>query len=312
MKQAARAQIDLYDMVVVEPAASRTGRPARFRGNAVPGPYGRIFGGQLLGQAVSAASATADAGGVGRIAHSLHATFLSAGDARMPIDYEVTELRDGRSFSVRSVRAHQGDRLLLAATVSFQVPADAPEHGPPPLVGYPQPDAVPVEGLDALAAMWDPPGSDRAASPSHRLAVEIRRIPTELDPRNVAVAAGEQTKRAVWLRPTSPGAPVSESASRAVLAMTSDFTLLEAAVAAQGLSFATPGLHVASLDHALWWHRTVAIDDWILYLQDSPWSGSERGLTAGRLYSAGGHLLASVAQEGLIRVPRAERTEEPG
>jgi len=283
---------DLYDMVAVERVPAIESSPDVFRGLPAAGPYGRVFGGQLVGQAVSAATEAVERVAPGRTAHSLHASFLSAGDCEAPIDYDVSVVRDGRSFSVRSVRATQGERLLMTATLSFQLPTVGLENEVALPSGYPDPDSL--TGGDGELGAPTPSGP----RPSHRTSVEIRRVPRALDPMSEKVQAGQ----AVWLRAAAPRSGVAESVGCAVLAMAADFTVLESAVKGHGLTFASDGLSVASLDHSVWWHAPAALDDWVLYVQENPWSGGERALITGRIYDRAGRLLASMAQEGLLRV----------
>jgi acyl-CoA thioesterase-2 len=293
-------RLDLYDMVTVERTGDRSPGQWAFRGRPVLGPYGRVFGGQLLGQAVAAATASVEEADPERRVHSMHASFLSIGDSTRTIDYEVAHVRDGRSFSVRSVQARQDGRLLLTATASFQSPAEGLTHETPRADGYPDPESLDGnEGAFAATVPLD-------GRPAHRTAVDIRRVPAALDPRGAARSAGQ----AVWLRAASPRGDVPESAARAVLVMATDFTVLESAVAAHGLTFTEPGLEVASLDHAMWWHASAALDEWVLYVQESPWAGGQRALITGRVYARDGRLLASMAQEGLIRL-RAAHHERP-
>lgn len=286
------ARVDLYDMVAVERVDDPVSGIETFRGHPVLGPYGGIFGGQLIGQAVAAAAATIEGTVPGRPVHSLHAYFLSVGDSGSPIDYEVSGVRDGRSFSVRSVRAQQDDRLLLTASLSFQVPQEGLAHESPWAPGYPDPESLEPGEQDLSTPV---PGGAR---PGHRSAVDIRRVPPDRDPRAPGVRAGQ----AVWLRAAAPRSDVPADVGRAVLAMATDFTVLESAVKGHGLSFATDGLTVASLDHSMWWHAPASLDEWVLYVQESPWSGGQRALITGRLHSRDGRLLASVAQEGLMRL----------
>jgi acyl-CoA thioesterase-2 len=279
---------DLYDMVAVTGVPGGRGAEALpgfdvYRGRPVVGPYGRVFGGQLVGQAVMAASATI---GESRPAHSLHASFLRMGDSGQPIDYEVSTVRDGRTISVRTVSAHQHGRELLTATLSFQAPQGGLAHEVAVAIGYPDPDSLEPGALETLA---------------HRAVVEIRRVPDRLDPKGPDNRAGQ----AVWLRAVTPRAHVSPAVGRAVLAMATDFTVLESAVKALGLTLASEGLTVASLDHSIWWHAPAALDDWVLYVQESPWSGGHRALILGRIYARDGRLLASIAQEGLLRLDSA-------
>lgn len=273
---------DLYGLVEVVPVAEDA-----FRGTPVGGPYGRVFGGQLIGQAVESATATVDAA---RPSHSVHAYFLRAGRADLPIGYDVERVRDGGSFSVRAVTGRQGDRVLVRATVSFQERLDGLAHQAERPVDYPDPDSL-AEDVGVGEALG--PGGER---PAHRSFVELRRVPRALDP------AGGPTGQAVWMRARRRGAEHPASVYRAALAMATDFTVLETVVSAHELSFDMPGVSVASLDHAVWWHADADLDDWVLYVQQSPWSGHERGLVSGRLYDRSGRLLASVAQEGLLRL----------
>ncbi|WP_233204661.1 acyl-CoA thioesterase II [Cryobacterium sp. Y62] len=279
------AVVNLYEMVRV----ARVEGGDRFVGDLVSGPFGRIFGGQLIGQAVTAATATTTLYSE-RHAHSLHAYFLRKGDASRPVTYEVDSVRDGRSFSVRSVRAFQDDRVLLTATMSFHEAHAGLTHQVD-RGGYPDPDSLPPDKR-LLDVPTDSP------HPGHRSAVEIRRIPPALYP----TAQGSPPGQAVWIRSRTQMGAHSHSLVPAVLALSTDFTVLESIVYGHGLTFATPGLSIASLDHAVWWHAHGNMEDWLLYIQSSPWAGGERGLVTGRIYDRGGKLLASVAQEGLIRL----------
>jgi acyl-CoA thioesterase-2 len=288
------ASFDLYDMVEVVPAPERSDA---FVGDPVPGPYGRIFGGQLIGQAVMAATPTIENVSE-RVAHSLHAYFVRAGDSSCPVEYDVETIRDGRSFSVRSVRAHQKGRVLLTATMSFHRADSGLEHQSGLAGRYPAPEDLPEEDHGNEAPRPDDAG------PGHRTSVELRRVPRTLDPEASAWRAGQ----ALWLR--ARGAPTESPARRAVhsaaLAMATDFTILESIIFGHGFTLSTPGLSVASLDHSIWWHAPANLDEWLLYVQESPWAGGERGLVFGRLYNRGGKLVASVTQEGMVRVPANE------
>ncbi|ARJ07518.1 acyl-CoA thioesterase II [Cnuibacter physcomitrellae] len=284
--------VALYDLVSVTRETSRESET--FSGQPVGGPYGRIFGGQLIGQATSAASGTVNHD---RVAHSLHAYFPRAGRSDLPVEYEVERVRDGGFFSVRSVTARQGDRVLLRAALSFQRPREGLEHQSEHPVGYPDPDEVAGEDVDEALA------SD-GTRPEHRRFVELRRIPRTLDP------GASTTAQAVWMRAARRGGDRSAAVGRAAMAMATDYTVLETVLKSHGLSFRTPGLSIASLDHSLWWHAEGDLDDWLLYVQESPWSGGERGLVSGRIYSRDGRLLASIMQEGLLRL--AATHEEVG
>ena len=285
------AVVNLYEMVRVD----RVEGGDRFVGDLVSGPFGRIFGGQLIGQAVSAATATTTTYSE-RHAHSLHAYFLRKGDATRPVTYEVDRVRDGRSFSVRSVRAFQDGRVLLTATMSFHDANGGLTHQVDRAGDYPDPDSLPPDNR-----FLDVPPTD-SPQPGHRSAIELRRIPTEL----YGTAQGSPPGQAVWIRSRTQMDAHSHSLYPAALALSTDFTVLESIVHGHGLTFATPGLSIASLDHAVWWHAHGNMNDWLLYIQSSPWAGGERGFVTGRIYDRGGKLLASVAQEGLIRLDRTQ------
>lgn len=287
----ASADPALYDMVRVTPA--REG-PDAFVGHPVPGAYGRIFGGQLIGQAVMAAAATLEDVSA-RAAHSLHAYFVRAGESSCPVEYVVETVRDGRSFSVRSIRAHQMGRVLLTATMSFNTANPGLEHQLELAGRYPDPEDLAEEETGHEASRLDD------GEPGHRKSVEIRRVPGELDP----AAPGRRAGQALWLRARDAltEVPARQSAVHsAALAMATDFTILESIIFGHGFTLSTPDLSVASLDHSIWWHAPANLDEWVLYVQESPWAGGQRGLAFGRFYSRRGDLLASVAQEGLVRV----------
>ncbi|MEJ5915232.1 acyl-CoA thioesterase [Pseudokineococcus sp. 1T1Z-3] len=297
----------------------------QFSGASLPQPHGRVFGGQVLAQSVVAASRTiadatalegadddALAGPESRPLHSLHGYFLRPGDSSAPITFAVERLRDGRSFSARRVHALQGGRPILSMIASFQVPADGREHqDPAPVV--PGPDDVPgteqMLGTEAAPPTWRAPDGDVAATDGGRGAdlltwartwaaqrpVEVRHVPVaDLPP-------GEE--QVVWLRARGdlPDDPVLH---RALLAFASDDSLLEPVMSRQGLTWATRGIRVASLDHAMWWHRPARADEWLLYRQRSPSGSSDRGLATGSIFRRDGALVATVAQEGMVRAPR--------
>lgn len=286
----------LYDLVTVQstPCDSDV-----FVGNVVPGRYGKIFGGQLLGQSVMAASATVDSQ---RVAHSLHANFVQSGDPADPVQYRVERIRDGRSFSVRAIRAWQGDRLLMTETLSFHEAGKGLNHSMSHDDLYPAPEDL--ETYADGAGLGDPAVDNLA----HRAYIELRPVAA-----GVPQHANGDYGQAVWLRARESGRDLSATQAavhRAVLALASDFTLLEPVIHHHDLSLSTPDVAIASLDHSLWWHTDGGLDDWILYVQESPWAGRGRGFACGRLFDRHGRLLASVAQEGLVRVPAAVASDE--
>lgn len=286
----------LYDVVTVQ---STPCDPDVFVGNVVPGRYGTIFGGQLLRQSVMAALATVDRQ---RVAHSLHATFVQADTPADPVQYRVERIHDGRSFSARAIRAGQGDRLLMTETLSFHEAGKGLDHSMSHHDLYPAPEDL--ETYADGAELADPAMENLA----HSEYIELRPV-TAGGSQHVKGDYGQ----AVWLRAREfrrDHSATQAAVHRAVLALASDFTLLEPVVHNHDLSLSTPDVAIASLDHSLWWHTDGRLDEWILYVQESPWAGRGSGFACGRLFSRGGRLLASVAQEGLVSVFAAVASDE--
>ncbi|WP_295033852.1 acyl-CoA thioesterase II [Microbacterium sp. MMO-10] len=261
-----------------------------FTGASHPMPTGRIYGGQVLGQSIIAAERTMPDG---RIPHSMHGYFLRAGDASQGLTYAVDRIHDGRSFSTRRSQAYQNGVPIFSMIASFQDENPGIEHAEPMPDGIPAPeDLRPDEEL-----------SDGIHPLSQRMLAE-----RPVDMRHVEgplfrdAGAEHIARQAVWMRLRAPF-PDDPALHRAALAYLSDMSIQESILRAHGLSWATPGLKVASLDHAMWWHRPGRVDDWLLYVQDSPNARGGRGLARGRIYTRDGDLVASVAQEITIRVP---------
>ena len=251
-----------------------------------------VFGGQVVGQALSAAQATMPEP---RPAHSLHAYFLRAGDVEHPIVYHVDRTRDGGSFSVRRVTAIQHGKVIFFCAASFQEAEDGAEHQPP-MPQVPGPDDIrPADPLapDVLAALpskvrrW----LDRAGP------FEFRHV----HPRNDLEPARQPPFNHVWFR-LSERVGDGPELHRALLAYASDFHLLGTTTFPHGISYYQPNVQMASLDHALWFHRPFRADEWLLYAIDSPSAQGSRGLARGQIFSRDGRLVASTAQEGMIRV----------
>ncbi|HWM29253.1 MAG TPA: acyl-CoA thioesterase II [Woeseiaceae bacterium] len=262
-----------------------------FRGESRDIGSAQVFGGQVLGQALSAAHHTVDA----RIAHSLHAYFLRRGDVGAPIIYEVDRARDGRSFSVRRVVAIQHGRPIFNLAASFQ----KPEHGLEHQAAMPD-----VEGPDGL-----PDATDVAPEILERLPEKMRRYlstqrPFEfrpVRPANFAKVEKLPPVKHVWIRAVDR-LPDDNSLHQNLLAYVSDYELLGTSTLPHGLSFDDSSVQMASLDHALWFHRRVRVDDWLLYSFDSPNASGARGFARGQFFTRDGTLVASAAQEGLVRV----------
>lgn len=266
-----------------------------FRGQSPQQGWQRVFGGQVIGQALQAATRTVE----DRPVHSLHAYFLLPGDPAAPIIYEVDRLRDGGSFTTRRVIAIQHGRAIFAMTASFQRIEPGLEHQVA-MPDLPQPEDLPNEQElkakfidrlpDNIRAYWS---MDR---PIEMRPVDSTRFftPVPPEPRSLPV-------QHVWMRATGR-LPDDLPLHQCVLAFASDFTLLDTALVAHGRRTFDPDLQMASLDHAVWFHRPFRADEWLLYVQDSPSTAAGRGLCRGLVYTRAGVLVASVAQEGVIRV----------
>lgn len=269
-----------------------------YRGESPQVGWQRVFGGQVIGQALVAAQRTVDEG---RLAHSLHGYFMRPGDPSVPILYTVDRIRDGRSFTTRRVVAIQHGKAIFSMSASFQVIEEGLEHFVE-MPSVPMPEDLPSERQLADEYI------DKASESIRKYWQRER--PIELRP--IAVEHYLSTKKLeprqdIWIRATGD-LPSDPEIQQAVLAYASDMTLLDTSLFAHGRAVFDPGLQVASLDHSMWFHRPVNVSDWHLYSQDSPNSSGARGLTRGSIYSRDGVLVASVAQEGLIR----ERTRDFG
>ena len=268
-----------------------TTAPDVFTGSSLPQPSGRVFGGQVLAQALLAAGATVPEG---RLPHSLHGYFLRAGDVQEPITFGVERLRDGRSFTARRTHALQGDAAILSMITSFQESQDGIDYADPMPPGIPAPEDVP-SALDVLGGIDHPV----AKFWTQEAAFDVRHVDGQIYLGPAADATGQQS---VWFRSRGP-LPDDQLLHRALLAYACDQVMLEPILRRSGKSWVTPGLSIASLDHAMWWHRDVRVDDWLLYVQSSPSAQGGRGLGAARVFTRDGTLVASVAQEGMVRFP---------
>ncbi len=255
-----------------------------------------VFGGQVLGQALSAAQQTVDPR---RVAHSLHGYFLRAGDIEAPIVYLVERLRDGHSFSARRVLAIQHGQPILNGSISFQVEESGFEHQ----LGMPE-----VPSPDDLEPGAQVSAEELAQLPEKLQRWLTRRGPFEFRPvypRDELRPAKRPPFQQVWFR-LGGRAPDDALLQRAMLAYASDFHLIGTATLPHGISYLSHEVQMASLDHALWFHRPFRVDEWLLYSCDSPSAQGARGLARGMIYARDGRLVASTAQEGLIRMHRAD------
>jgi len=272
-----------------------------FRGDSRDIGSAQVFGGQVLGQALSAAQHTVE----DRVAHSLHAYFLRRGDMNAPIVYEVDRARDGGSFSTRRVVAIQHGRPIFNLAASFQNPEPGLSH---------QADMPDVPGPDSLRDL-----ADIAAEHLDKMPEKLRRFMTDKRPfefrpveiPSLGMMEPQPPAKHVWIRSVDK-LPDDHALHQNLLAYVSDFELLGTSTLPHGLPFGQGKVIMASLDHALWFHREFRIDEWLLYAMDSPNASGARGFARGQLFASDGTLVASTAQEGLVRVidePRDTRTD---
>lgn len=255
-------------------------------------PQGRVFGGQVLAQSIVAAQRTIDED---RTVHSMHGYFLRPGNVELPITFSVDRIHDGRSFSTRRTQAYQDGLPILSAIMSFQNDDPGLDHQIQMPSDIPDPESLPTTA-DVLADLDHPV----ARLWSNERPFDMRHIPS---PIYLSVEGPHVAHQAVWMKAVGQ-LPDDPNLHRAALAYASDYSILESIFRRHGIAWITPGLKAASLDHAMWWHRFGRVDEWMLYVQESPNAIGGRGLALGRIYSRNGLLLASVAQEGMIRVPR--------
>jgi acyl-CoA thioesterase-2 len=283
MSQVMQEVLDLLDLETIEAGL--------FRGPSHNIVGKNVFGGQVLGQALMAAGRTVD----GRLAHSLHGYFLRAGDTTAPIVYQVEKIRDGKSFATRNVKAIQHGEIIFIMSASFAIPEDGLEHqSEMPAVDGPDGVLSETELRQKVAPMI--PEKIRDAFARER-PIEIRPI----NPVNPFAPVKQEARRYHWMRAQSrlPDDPLLH---QCVLAFASDFALMGTAMLPHGVSFMQNNMQAASIDHSMWFHRPFRVDDWLLYDMDAPNASSSRGMNRGLIYSQDGRLVASTAQEGLMRL----------
>jgi acyl-CoA thioesterase-2 len=274
-----------------------------FRGHSPQTRWQRVFGGQVIGQALVAACRTVE-DVTSRPPHSLHAYFLLGGDPKVPIIYEVDRIRDGKSFTTRNVKAIQHGHAIFSMSVSFHVHEEGLSHQFK-MPDVPMPDALPDEA-ELKERIWP-----KMPEPVRRYYERER--PIELRPVEYSRYLGETNETGcfhVWIRATGR-LPDEPAIHQCVLAYASDMMLLDAAMIPHGLSVFSENIMAASLDHALWFHRPFRADEWLLYAQDSPNLSDSRGFSRGLIFRSDGTLIASVAQEGLLRVRRPPSSSPP-
>ena len=281
--------IDLLDLEPIEVDI--------FRGKRAQESTQRVFGGQVAGQALVAAGRTVPPE---RTVHSLHAYFLRPGDPSVPIVYEVDRIRDGRSFTTRRVVGVQHGKAIFNLQASFQTPEPGLEHSTP------MPDVPDPESLPTQRTLMAPYSDEYGGWFDRRRPIDIRYVgdPPRVLRDKVLEGTSEVTSRSqVWMRAdgTLPDDPLLHVCA---VTFASDMTLLDSTLLAHGRAMLIDGTMLASLDHAMWFHRPFRADEWFLYDQDSPFTGGARGLARGAIYNRAGELVVSVMQEGLVRVAR--------
>jgi len=263
-----------------------------FRGASQDLGYRQLFGGQVLGQSLSAASQTV---GDGRLVHSLHGYFLRAGDAGLPIVYQVERVRDGGSFSTRRVTAIQKGKPIFTCAASFQGVEEGFQH---------QAQMPQVQGPDQLMSETELARMVADKLPERMRERAISDKPIDIRPvsrNNPFDPKPAEPVKHVWFRADGE-LPDNPALHQYLLAYASDFGLLTTSMLPHGVSVWQKFMQVASLDHSIWFHRPIRMDEWLLYSMDSPWAGNARGFSRASIFNQAGELVASVAQEGLIRL----------
>ena len=262
-----------------------------FRGESPQIGWQRVFGGQVIAQALIAAQRTVDDN---RQVHSLHSYFMRPGDPLVPIVYQVERIRDGASFCTRRVVAIQHGKAIFSMSASFQIFEDGFNHQ------IKMPDVTPPEKLMSEEQMQ---AAFLSKAPASIRNYWSNKRPIEIRPVSLTHYISKEKlepQQDIWVRAVGD-VPDNPRLQSAILAYLSDMTLLDTSLYAHGTTIFDPSIQVASLDHAMWFHRPCRLDDWLLYTQDSPSASGARGLTRGNIFTRQGELVASVAQEGLIR-----------
>lgn len=280
---------DLISILDLEPIEENL-----FRGSSPKTGWQRVFGGQVIGQAMMAACRTVE----GRLSHSLHCYFILPGDPAVPIIYQVERLRDGKSYSTRRVTAIQHGRAIFSIMVSFHVDEEGAFYHQEKMPDVPPPEQLSPEEFIKQPMFREMPEFIRRYYESDR--------PIDLRPVELNRYFGERIEDGrvhVWIR-TAAKLPDDPALHMCALAYASDFALLDAVMARYGRTLFDKHMMAASLDHAMWFHRPFRADEWLLYVQDSPSAQGGRGLARGLIFRRDGTLIASVAQEGSVRERR--------
>ena len=286
MKEELKDLLDLLDIEQIE--------VNMFRGVSPAEGWQRVYGGQVIGQALVAASRTVE--DESRVAHSLHGYFLRPGDTTIPILYSVDRIRDGRSFNTRRVVAVQKGQAIFSMSVSFQVMEEGLHHQIDMPAGVKPPEECATEA-ELRAAYIDKIPEEFKSNFERPRPIEMRFV----EPINDFEPEPMSPYQNVWIK-AADTMPDDVRLNQCLLAYASDMTLLDTCYRPHGIGWSNENFQVASLDHAMWFHRPFKTDEWLLYSQDSPYSGGSRGFNRGSFYTQDGQLIASATQEGLIRL----------
>ncbi|MBW3080500.1 acyl-CoA thioesterase [Bifidobacterium saguinibicoloris] len=283
----------------------KLGRPSDYRnhtyvnGESLYFPTGRVYGGQVIAQSLMAAAKTV---APNRLPHSIHGYFVAPGDIRQDLLFDVETLRDGRSFSARRVNVTQAEGPILTAIASFQLEGQSGvEFADPMPSDLPDPESLTsAKDLMAPYAGKSPFANYYAEKSPFDIRHITRTIMLGPDKESAAADSGRQM---VWMKADGE-VEVPQLMHRAMLALGCDQVMMEPVLRRAGLSISTPGISYASIDHSMWWYRDVDINQWHLYVQDTPTAAHGRGLGLAKVYSQDGELVAAIAQEAMIRVPQ--------
>jgi acyl-CoA thioesterase-2 len=280
------------ELTPVEPPHAGTRVDAAFTAVTQYVPWPKAYGGDLVAQAAASASLTA---GADRRIHSMHSYFMRPADIGSTVRYEVERLRDGRSYSTREVRAYQDEKAIFVALASFHAEEEGDGYAESMPADIPDPEGLP-SSAQVLAGVSTPAAEYWSTGRSF----DMRHVP---GPLYLEVDGARQAHQAIWIR-SFERLPDDPQLHRLALAYVCDYTILEPILRQQGRAWGDPGLVTASLDHSLWFHRDGRLDEWVLYAQQTASAQHGRGLARGSFFSRTGTLLATVSQEGMIRVPR--------
>lgn len=263
-----------------------------YRGQSWDLGFRALFGGQVLGQALAAAYETVDAD---RVAHSFHTYFLLPGDAKKPVVYDVERVRDGRSFSARRVKAIQGGKNIFYMTASFQVPQEGMHHQQADMPVVPPPEEVQSD-IEFYEANFNKIAQPMREALSYHKPVDIRTV----EAANSYQPVKRPPTRYIWMR-ARDNLTSSLAMHQAALSYASDYHFLSTSLQPHGIAVTDKSLRIATIDHAMWFHRPVNFNEWLLYAMESPFSGGARGIVKGQIFTQDGELIASTMQEGLMR-----------